>query len=318
VNSSLVSVVIPTYNYGHFLQQAIDSALAQNYQPCEIIVVDDGSTDNTSEVAARYGSRIRFYKQSNAGPASARNYGIQEARGEIIAFLDSDDVWHPRKIERQISAFRASGNLAMVTTALMPITDNGEVLLRADDIGVSNPAVSGITLRDLLEYAHMTPSSVLIPKKCFDVVGVFDDSLKGAEDMEMWCRVASHYPILQVRECLTGYRVHSDSVSYVPDRMLESHLRFLDKVFGNLEPLRSNRHWRRLAEARMYREIAFMKHVMRDRAGAAVALFRSIAQWPFSLRDNTGRKRRLQRLKQLVRYTLVPDTHPTTKALRAK
>jgi glycosyltransferase involved in cell wall biosynthesis len=307
MNSPLVSVVIPTYNYGRYIGQAIDSALAQTYRPCEIIVVDDGSTDNTSEVLSGYGNKIRAFTQPNGGPASARNRGIQCVQGEFIAFLDADDFWLPHKLERQLDVLRAFSGTAMISTEMVAITNESGMAVDPVKGGTPISSTSIIRLRDLLEYAPMIPSSVLIPKEYFRVLGFFDESLQGAEDMEMWWRVACHYPIVRVDERLTGYRVHSGSISHNPESMLRNHLRFLDKAFTKLPQLRGKRYWRRLAEARMYREVAYMRHVKGERLAAAAAIVHSVASWPLALRDSTGRKRRWQRAKQLVRYTLFPS-----------
>src|SRR5436190_9018266 len=109
-----VSVVIPTYNYARYLGAAIDSALQQTHAPLEVIVVDDGSTDDTPRLLDGYGDRIRVIRQKNSGVAAARNAGVREARGELIAFLDSDDLWKPRKLELQIARFEADPGLGLV------------------------------------------------------------------------------------------------------------------------------------------------------------------------------------------------------------
>src|SRR5271156_2034659 len=97
-----VSVIIPTYNYGRFVTEAVDSVLAQSYTDHEVIVVDDGSVDDTPERMQPYAERVRYLRQPNQGPSAARNNGIEAARGEYVAFLDADDLWHPRKLEAQL------------------------------------------------------------------------------------------------------------------------------------------------------------------------------------------------------------------------
>ena len=111
-----ISVIVPVFNGEHFLAPALDSILAQRYEPLELIVVDDGSTDATPDVVGRYREQLRYVRQENAGPAAARNTGITAARGELLAFLDSDDIWLPGKLERQVARFTARPELEYCTT----------------------------------------------------------------------------------------------------------------------------------------------------------------------------------------------------------
>src|SRR5208337_4579078 len=118
VDQASVSVVIPTYNRGELLIETIESILAQTAKPGEVIVVDDGSTDDTQERLARYADRVRYVRQPNQGVAAARNHGVREARGKWIAFIDSDDVWHPRKLECQLRVLADHPDLGILGTAL--------------------------------------------------------------------------------------------------------------------------------------------------------------------------------------------------------
>jgi glycosyltransferase involved in cell wall biosynthesis len=111
-----VSVVIPTYNSAHLLDDALQSVLEQTYKDFEIIVVDDGSTDNTSEVVSKYNDKLHYFRVDNRGPAKARNYGISKATGKYIAFLDADDKWLPTKLEKQVSMFEQNPEFGMVFT----------------------------------------------------------------------------------------------------------------------------------------------------------------------------------------------------------
>lgn len=123
----LVSVVIPTYNRARLVGRAIESACRQTYEPIEIVVVDDGSTDGTADVVTRFDPRMRYYRQENGGVATARNLGLRHARGEFIAFLDSDDQWHPWKIAAQIAVLRAHPEVGMVWTDMSAVDGSGHV-----------------------------------------------------------------------------------------------------------------------------------------------------------------------------------------------
>lgn len=124
----MVSVIIPTYNRGYFISKTIDSVLAQTYRPVEIIVVDDGSSDDTSVVVDKYGSQLRYIYQENAGLASARNTGLAAARGEYIAFQDSDDIWLPWKLQAQVALMRNVPDLALVWTDMTAVDPDGEMV----------------------------------------------------------------------------------------------------------------------------------------------------------------------------------------------
>jgi len=124
----LVSIVIPTYNYGNFVSEAVDSALAQTYNNIEVIVVDDGSTDNTKDVLVKYNESIRYIHKENAGLPAARNTGIEQAKGEYIAFLDSDDQWLADKVELQMEIFKSNDQVGLVSCAGYHVNDLGQMI----------------------------------------------------------------------------------------------------------------------------------------------------------------------------------------------
>ena len=131
-----VSVVVPAYNYARYLPKAIDSALGQTHPPLEVIVVDDGSTDDTPRVLAAYADRIRVIRQANQGAGAARNAGIAAARGEYVAFLDSDDLWHPRKLELQLARFASDPETtAFISEVSAPSADakHSSIFVASDD-----------------------------------------------------------------------------------------------------------------------------------------------------------------------------------------
>ena len=194
-----ISVIIPTYNYGRFVSDAIRSVLAQTLTPKEIIVVDDGSTDDTASRVQEFHGRIRYVHHNNSGLAATRNTGIRESRGEWIAFLDSDDVWHPQKLERQWLACHPGGaptEVRAIGTDMLTFYDSPP----APDLGpAAQPRLSMISIEALLRGAHFSGGSgAMIHHSCFDAVGVFDPSLKAVEDLEMWARIASRFPIARL------------------------------------------------------------------------------------------------------------------------
>lgn len=209
VSTPLISVVIPNYNYGHYLKQAINSALGQSYPHVEVIVVDDGSTDCSEAVLHSYGNQLRCFRQQRQGVSAARNRGIQECRGELVAFLDADDLWHPEKLARQVERLR-NPRVGIVFCGIQYINPDGQPL------GISVAGLSGQVLKEiaLLRWpgAPGIGSTALIRKDCFRQSGCFDTELSTSADWDLWRRIACHYEIDTVDEPLICYRLHGSSM----------------------------------------------------------------------------------------------------------
>jgi glycosyltransferase involved in cell wall biosynthesis len=189
-NKPLVSVIIPTYNRGWILTEAIDSVLAQDYKDYELIVVDDGSTDNTREILDTYGRDIVVLRQTNKGVSAARNRGIAQAGGQLVAFLDSDDIWQPRKLSRQVDFFKLNPDAVINQTEEIWIR-NG-VRVNPKD---RHRKPSGMIFERSLGLCLVSPSAVMIQKTLFDAVGVFDENLPACEDYDLWLRISCRYPV---------------------------------------------------------------------------------------------------------------------------
>ena len=185
----LISCIMPVFNGERYLGEALDSFLGQTYRPLEVIVVDDGSTDGTAGVVARYGERIAYLFQPNAGPAAARNLGLGAARGEFVAFLDADDLWHPEKLARQMARFRARPELDMSVTGVQNFWAP-EVI--EDDQRYRDP-------RNRPPWPGYVCPTLLARREAFEVVGPFNSSLRLSSDDEWFIRAAEHG---QVRELL--------------------------------------------------------------------------------------------------------------------
>lgn len=271
-----VSVVIPTYNYGRYVGDAIDSALAQTVPPLEVVVVDDGSTDDTPAVLARYGDRIRVVRQENQGLSAARNTGIREARGEWVAFLDSDDAFHPRKLELQLAALAARPDLHLLATDCF--SDEPPRWLSVPDAPRLVPVTAGaIAVRTLF-----APSSVLARKACFDAVGGFDPELRSVEDREMWVRVCARFPAAMLTAPLTWIRQTPGSMSRNPERMETFDRLVIERSFA-LPELRGRWALRRKATAHMLLSSAYT-FLSAGRPGAAAArAAKALATWPLPL-----------------------------------
>jgi glycosyltransferase involved in cell wall biosynthesis len=304
MTSPLVSVVIPTYNYGRYICETVDSALGQTYSPVEIVVVDDGSTDDTRERLTVYGDRVRYIHQQNRGLSAARNTGIHAAHGEFIALLDSDDLWLPDKVQRQVTVAVHQPDIGLVATERFAIDETGQ---RLDYVveSCSREGFCELTARDLLEFPAFSPSSVLARRDCLLTVGGFNEELKGAEDMEMWVRIATRFRVVRLNATLTGHRFHSKSMSYqAADVILRNHQQAIDHLFSQVPQLQKRWRWRRLVEARLYREVAFVRFSGGNRTGALADLLRSGCRWPFALRNRQAQRRPLERARMFVRYSL--------------
>lgn len=192
-----VSVIIPTYNRGEVLEQAIKSVLNQTYQNYEIIVVDDGSTDNTHRILEKYGHKIRYYSKLHGGVSSSRNFGLEKSEGSWVAFLDSDDYWLPAKLERQIEFVRQNPEFLIVQT--------DEKWIRRGKF--VNPMqkhrkYGGWIFKQCLPLCIVSPSAVMVHQRVFNDVGVFDENLPVCEDYDLWLRIAYKYPIGLIEEKL--------------------------------------------------------------------------------------------------------------------
>ena len=219
-----VSVVIPTFNYGRYLASAIESVLAQTHPPLEIIVIDDGSTDDTPQVAAAFGERIRYVRTENRGVSTARNQGIELAKGQLIAFLDADDRWLPRKLERQLPLFDATPMPGMVHTGSRVFDHpTGDTLCEF----IPEPLLD---VHDLIACCSVAITSAIVPREVFAKIGGFDPALIGTEDWDLWLRIAASYQVIGGPEILVEYRSHSRSLSGNALRQLRNCLAVLDKA----------------------------------------------------------------------------------------
>lgn len=225
----VVSVIIPCYNHGSFLKFAIDSVIAQTYQDWEIIIVDDGSTDNTGQVAAGSDdARIRYVYQDNRGLSAARNTGLEHSSGEYVAFLDADDSWEPSFFEHTTSQLKHDDNLSMIYTRYRFMDHTGYLL----------PQIGGMALKGkhfrakLFRGGFFGVHCAVIRRATLDIVGKFDLGLTSAEDWDMWLRISERFPVLGIEEPLAHYRIYPGSMSTNAARMQANRFAVIAKHFG--------------------------------------------------------------------------------------
>jgi glycosyltransferase involved in cell wall biosynthesis len=203
-----VSVIIPTYNRGWALNRAIDSVLAQEFHDFEIIVVDDGSSDNTSKILQSY-PQISVVRQAQGGVSAARNAGIAWAAGGLITFLDSDDLWLPEKLSAQVAFFDAHPEALICQTEEIWIR-NGKFV----NPKKRHKKYSGMIFEQCLELCIVSPSAVMMKRSLFDEIGTFDETLPVCEDYDLWLRAAWRFPIYLIEAPLViKYGGHSDQLS---------------------------------------------------------------------------------------------------------
>jgi len=208
-----VSVIIPTYNRANLLRLALDSVCAQSEKDCEIIVIDDGSQDDTEKVVKSYG-HIHYINISNGGVARARNIGIKSARGRFIAFLDSDDSWDPDKLRSQLEEFERYPESGMVFSNFRHIDHNGKILMD-QFINIPSKGYSFVTrLHSIIEGSlPCATSTVMVRKSLLEKVGLFDEAYRIAEDFDMWIRIMLSGEARFINKVLTSYRLHDAHLS---------------------------------------------------------------------------------------------------------
>jgi glycosyltransferase involved in cell wall biosynthesis len=205
-----VSVVIPSYNYARYLPAAIESVLAQTFRDFEIIVVDDGSTDDTPQAVRAFDGVIRYIRQTNQGVSRARNLGISQSRGHYVAFLDADDEWLPEKLEWQIAALRdAPTSQACFVTSLV-VDESGKIIVEQR---ARQPVEHSEELVRFGNIVHGSSSSVMCARSLLESVGGFDARLSDCADWDLWIRLVKLTPFLNVDRPLVRIRRHSLSMT---------------------------------------------------------------------------------------------------------
>ncbi len=272
-NSSKISIIIPTYNRAYGLKETINSALNQTYPNTEVIVVDDGSTDNTREVCAGYGGRIRYVYQENHGrPAAARNTGIRVMKGNYAAFLDDDDVWMPNKLECQIRFFVANADIHFIFTKAEEIAHDGTPL------GKFRPAKDiSSNFEGLIQSNFIMISSVIIKKHALKDVGNFDENVLNCSDYDFNVRAADRFKIHFLDTPLIKYRISNNAMSKDRLKIHQGEIYFLNKFLKKcfyserekLVKIRIKKSHYQLAKEYLERKdiLRFMKHYLKSKLG---------------------------------------------------
>ncbi|GFO72540.1 hypothetical protein BJAS_P2886 [Bathymodiolus japonicus methanotrophic gill symbiont] len=232
-----ISLIIPTYNRCSLLKRALNSVFKQSRKPDEIIVVDDGSIDNTAEMLADEFPLVRVIRQSNKGVSAARNAGIQQAKSDWIALLDSDDTWQAEKLATQFLALQRSADTKICHTEEIWIRKGVRV-----NAMHKHKKAGGWIFKQCLPLCAMSPSSIIIHRSVFDDVGLFDESLPACEDYDLWLRISAKYPVLFIeQQLIKKYGGHEDQLSHKYWGMDRFRIQTLEKIISQGELSEENK-----------------------------------------------------------------------------
>jgi len=280
-----VSVVIATYNRAGFLRETVDSVLAQRFQDFELIVVDDGSTDNTREVLAGYGSRVRYLHQNNRGPSAARNFGVREARAPWIAVQDSDDISGPNHLEVLHRSAQDFPRYAMIFANGKylggPEHNRDEIIPAKKSAAL---AARDLCLRDIFDKSIVRLQASLIAKAAYDALGGHDESLRVCMDLDLALRLFMNYRVKYIDESVFLYRKHEGNIGRNEELRLTENIRVIEKLMRDhpaaAKMLGSGRVARRLAY-RYYR-LAKSRWKRGEREAARHALGEALMLRPYA------------------------------------
>jgi glycosyltransferase involved in cell wall biosynthesis len=220
-----VSVIVPTYNCAQFLGRALESAFAQSYRDFEVIVADDGSTDDTQEIISRLTQPLIYAYQENRGLSAARNLAISKASGEFLAYLDSDDMWFEQRLEKQVAFLDQNPRCGLVHSEVTVVDEEDRVLYPRFKEEAGRPILKGACAMHMLRTASMHVPSVLERTSCYDQAGPFDERLRSAEDYLHWLQILLHgHEIGYIDESLAMYRWRNGSLSKNESKMHQAML----------------------------------------------------------------------------------------------
>ena len=249
--SSDICVIIPSFNCERYIERAISSVMSQSLLPKEIIVVDDGSTDNTRSLVENFqklsSTRLTYLYKENGGLSSARNFGIKNSSAALVAFLDSDDEWHGEKLQLQyelIATHREADKLGVVYCDCELIDEFGKKMFSPRSTYIDE-SLKGEIFNRLLEANRVagSGSGVLVKRECFDRVGLFDEDLTAAEDWDMWLRIAEFYNFDFVDKILVKIRRHKGNMQADADRMFRNELSLMVNWTRKLDSERIPKSW---------------------------------------------------------------------------
>jgi glycosyltransferase involved in cell wall biosynthesis len=273
-----VSVVIPAYRAARTVAAAVGSALAQTRPPAEVVVVDDGSPDDIAGALTRYACRVTLLRQPNGGVAVARNRGVAATRGDVVAFLDADDVWHPRKLELQLEVLRDHPDVALLGTGTVSWPGAFPTIPDRPALRLTPVPLDRLVVRNLF-----ITSSVVVRRTALARAGEFDPALRGPEDHDLWLRVAERSAVANLDLPLTGYRDADGSLSKHAAQM-QAGMRAILAGLDRRDVWRGRRLLRHRAYAYFHYSSAYMYRAAGRPAAAVANSLLSLAWYPLTFR----------------------------------
>ncbi len=274
-NNPTVSTIVPTYNRASLLQDTLSSIKAQTFSDWELLIIDDGSSDGTETLVREHikaDARIRYIKANHQGVAAARNLGIKQAIGALVAFCDSDDLWLPEKLAYQVGYLQAHPEISLVYSDVMSVCGS---VVEDPSYFVLRPPAEGKVFRALLERNFIANSSVVIRKACLESLGGFDASAVPSEDYDLWLRCAQDFLVGYVPQVLATIRRHGGNLTNGINVSYEAHLKVLQRIYA-----KSSDHTLRVlikkACAATYQRIGHDYLVQSEFSQARAAWYRSL------------------------------------------
>ena len=274
-----VSVVIPAYNKADLTIKTVASVLGQTYGNIEVIVVDDGSTDDTKNKLQLFGDKIHYIYKQNGGACSARNVGIKQATGEYIALIDCDDIFYPEKIAKSVEYLEKNPDYGFIYTGAYFINGNDEVI---SEYWISGYPASGLIASGLILRAFICNSTVVVRKECFKEVGYFDEKIFIPADWDMWLRLSEKYKAAYIDDKLTGYRLTDSYTASNMERGINETVYVLNKAFSRNNHLSSG--FKKRCLANMYITYGINYAVRHDFKKSRETLLKGILNRPHSLK----------------------------------
>lgn len=278
----MVDVIVPAYNAARYLSVAIESVRAQTFEDWRIVLVNDGSTDDTAAIASRYagqlGAKLKYVEQPNQGLPAARNAAIRNSSAEYLALLDADDVWLPQRLEASLQCFENRPAVGLSYGFIAWIDAQGKILRTFAER--QKHGEGKIAPYIYMRSVHLPCPTITFRRKCVEEVGLFDESLRATEDRDLWLRIALRYEVALVPSLLAHYRTSAGSMSSDPERMLQAQLRFIGKHYGAAG---CGRMARRIALSRSYQQYAEALGSRRRMGSALWSCLRAVALYPADL-----------------------------------